>query len=62
MSFYAWDQGEPSYEDAYDGAAEDYLMLWNHNGWVYNDSRNDPVADYPDWYSGTIGFVCEIEG
>ncbi len=62
VSFYAWDQGEPSYEDSYDGAAEDYLMLWNHNGWVYNDSRNDPVADYPDWYSGTIGFVCEIEG
>ena len=30
--------------------------------WVYNDSRNDPVSDYPGWYSGTIGFVCEFDG
>lgn len=62
VMFYAWDVGEPSYEDGYDGAAEDYIMLWNHDGWVYNDSRNDPVADYPEWYSGTIGYVCEFEG
>lgn len=60
--FYAWDVGEPSYEDSYDGAAEDYIMLWNHDGWVYNDSRNDPAAEYPEWYSGTIGYVCEFEG
>lgn len=59
--YYNWGQGEPSYEDGYDGTAEDYLMLWNNGGWFYNDSRNDPAADYPDWYSGTMGFVCEIE-
>lgn len=62
VMYYPWDSGEPSYEDSYDGTIEDYLMLWDHNGWVYNDSRNDPVADYPQWYSGTIGYVCEFEG
>ena len=56
-----WGEGdEPSYVDSYDGAKEDYLMLWNNNGWAYNDSRNDPVADYPKWYKGTIGFICEF--
>ncbi len=62
VTFYPWDTGEPSYEDSYDGVAEDYVMLWYHNGWVYNDSRNDPVGDYPQWYSGTVGFVCEFDG
>ena len=38
---------------------EDYIMLWNNNGWGYNDNRNDPIADYPEWYSGTVGFICE---
>ncbi len=56
-----WGEGdEPSYVDSYDGAKEDYLMLWNNNGWAYNDSRNDPVADYPKWYEGTIGYICEF--
>ena len=36
-------------------------MLWYADGWVYNDSRNDPVADYPGAYSGTIGYICEFE-
>lgn len=55
-----WGTGdEPSYVDSYDGTKEDYLMLWNNDGWQYNDSRNDPVADYPKWYKGTIGFICE---
>ena len=34
-------------------------MLWNNRGWAYNDNRNDPVKDFPDWYSGTIAYVCE---
>ena len=59
--YYPWDVGEPSYEDAWDGVDEDYLLLWYHNGWVYNDSRNDPAADYPEWYVGTIGYVCEYD-
>lgn len=62
VSIYPWGAGEPSYMDSYDGAYEDYVMLWNNNGWVYNDSRNDPVADYPGAYSGKIAYVCEFEG
>ena len=61
-SFYPWAQNEPSGFDSYDGAAEDYIMLWRYdNGWLYNDSRNDPAGDYPQWYSGTIGYVCEFK-
>jgi hypothetical protein len=61
VNFYAWGRGEPSFYDSGDRVAEDYLLLWNFNGaWVYNDSRNDPVRDYPAMYSGKIGYVCEI--
>ncbi len=67
-SYYPWDTaaGEPSYVDSGDNVAEDYGMLWYNGtgdqaGWAYNDSRNDPVGDYPEWYSGQIGFVCEYE-
>lgn len=62
--FVAWDleAGEPSFTDSYDDVPEDYVMLWNHNGgWYYNDSREDPVADYAWVYSGAIGFICEYE-
>ena len=38
------------------------VEYWYADGWVYNDSRNDPVADYPGAYSGTIGYICEFEG
>lgn len=60
VSYYLWDENEPSYTDAYDGAAEDFLMLWNHNGWCYNDSRENPAGDFPDYYSGSIGYVVEF--
>ena len=56
-----WAPGEPTFVDVNDQVAEDYVMLWNHNGWAYNDNRNDPCADYPDFYSGTMGYVCEFE-
>lgn len=65
VTYYPWDTaaGEPSFVDTYDNVPEDYVMLWyNNGGWYYNDSRNDPVADYPQWYSGTIGYVCEFDG
>lgn len=62
VSYYPWAPGEPSYYDGYDGVSENYVMLWYSDGWVYNDSRNDPVADYPGAYSGTIGYICEFEG
>jgi hypothetical protein len=55
----SWAKGEPSYVDVNDKVAEDYIMLWNNNGWGYNDNRNDPIADYPQMYSGTVGFICE---
>ncbi len=62
VDFYAWGRGEPSQYDSGDNVAEDYLLLWYFNGaWVYNDSRNDPVKDYPAMYSGKIGYVCEFE-
>ena len=35
-------------------------MIWDHNGWACNDNRNDPCHDYPDMYSGTMGYVCEF--
>ena len=61
VNFYAWGPGEPSQYDAGDNVSEDYLLLWRLNGaWVYNDSRNDPVHDYPGMYSGQIGYVCEF--
>jgi hypothetical protein len=63
VDFYYWDEanGEPSGWDSYDNIPEDYVMLWYHNGWYYNDNRNDPAGDYPAIYGGTIGFVCEYD-
>ncbi len=60
--YYAWAAGEPSLKDAYDGAAEDYIMLVKQpdGTWLYNDSRNDPMADYARFYSGRIAYVCQI--
>lgn len=56
-----WADREPSYTDSRDGAAEDFIMLWNTgSGWVYIDCRNDPVAADPNIYSGRIGYVCEF--
>ena len=61
--FYQWDVGEPSYTDSGDGAAEDYIMLWQRNGtWVYNDSRENPLTNFYGMYGGHIGFVVEIVG
>lgn len=60
--YYVWGSGEPSVTDT-DGTPENYGLLWHtSSGWIYNDSRNDPVADYPNVYSGRIGFVCEYNG
>ena len=61
ITYYPWGRGEPSYVDSGDNVDEDYLLLWNHGGWSYNDSRNDPVADYPEMYSGNLAYVCEID-
>ncbi len=62
VDYYRWGTGEPSLHDDYDGADEDYLMLWLINGaWVYNDSREDPLADYPAAYRGKISYICEYD-
>ena len=56
-----WAAGEPSYTDPRDGAAEDYVMLWNTgDGWAYIDCRNNPVLADPNIYTGVIGYVCEF--
>lgn len=61
IDFYRWGNGEPSYVDKGDNVVEDCLLLWRFNNkWVYNDSRNNPVADYPAMYSGQIGYICEF--
>ena len=57
----SWANNEPSYTDSRDGAAEDYVMLWNTgDGWAYIDCRNDPVMADPGVYSGQIGYLCEF--
>lgn len=56
-----WAKGEPSYTDSSDGAAEDYVLLWYNRGWYYNDSRNDPCKEFPQWYGGQMSFICEYE-
>ncbi|MBR6353367.1 MAG: hypothetical protein IKS25_04510 [Oscillospiraceae bacterium] len=58
--FIRWARGEPTFVDVNDEVAEDYIMIWDHNGWACNDNRNDPCHDYPDMYSGTMGYVCEF--
>lgn len=56
--FCRWAEGEPSQFDG--DIPEDYVLLWNRNGWYYNDCVNDPAAEY-DWYRGNIVYICEIE-
>lgn len=60
--FYAWDQGEPSGTDSYDGAAENYIMLVKQadGTWLYNDSRENPMVQYSQFYSGKLAYICQI--
>ncbi len=61
VMFFFWGDNEPSFVDAGDGAAEDYMMLWYYDGqWSGNDSREDPLEDYYWAYAGQIGFVCQM--
>ncbi len=61
IDYYVWGDGEPSGQDS-DGTAEDCGLLWHTDaGWIYNDSRNDPVSAYPGIYSGNIAYICEYE-
>lgn len=57
-----WAKGEPSKYDFGDNVPEDYILLWKHDGiWEMNDSRNNPVLDYPEMYRGNIAYICEFE-
>lgn len=60
--YYVWAPGEPSLSDAYDGAAENYIMLVKQSDgtWAYNDSRADPMESYSRYYSGKMAYICQI--
>lgn len=60
--YYVWAPGEPSLSDAYDGAAENYIMLVKQSDgtWAYNDSRADPMENYSRYYSGKMAYICQI--
>ena len=61
VNFTNWADNEPSNWDYWDNVPEDYVMIYKEDGvWYYNDNRNDPAADYPEYYSGTMGYVCEF--
>jgi len=54
-----WADREPSFIDD-EGTAEDYILLWNHDGrWSYWDSIGD-LTIYYGW-RGRIGYVCEFD-
>jgi serine/threonine protein kinase len=58
---YNWASGEPSVHDT-NGAAEDYVLITRtSSGWYYNDCIGDPAGRYPQFYSGKIGYIIEID-
>ena len=58
---YNWASGEPSVHDT-NGAAEDYMLITRtSSGWYYNDCIGDPAGRYPQFYSGKIGYIIEID-
>ncbi len=60
--YYLWAENEPSIWDYYDSVPEDYIMIYREGDqWFYNDNRDDPARDYPEFYSGTMGYVIEFE-
>lgn len=61
FEFNYWGENEPSFVDSGDGAAEDYMLLWNVDGrWYANDSRENPLENFGGIYGGKIGFVCQM--
>ena len=58
---YNWASGEPSVHDT-NGAAEDYVLITRtSSGWYYNDCIGNPAGRYPQFYSGKIGYIIEID-
>ena len=63
VTFYRWDEGEPSFTDKGDGTQEDFVMLWQRGGiWCYNDNRENPLTDFYGMYGGRTGYVVEKVG
>ena len=61
ITFFRWDEGEPSGIDIGDNAPENYLMMWRReDGWYYNDSRENPLLDFYAFYGDNVGFVCQM--
>lgn len=60
--YFEWAENEPSSWDAYDNVPENYIMIFREGDrWLFNDNRNDPAGDYPEFYSGTMGYAIEFE-
>lgn len=59
-----WMAGEPSFRDESLGVDEDRMMLYKLKSttgqWVWNDAP-DNILQYLPSYSGTVGYICEIE-
>lgn len=61
VTFFLWDEGEPSGIDVGDNAPENFLMMWRReDGWYYNDSRENPLLDFYAYYGDNVGFVCQM--
>ena len=61
ITFFRWDEGEPSGIDIGDNAPENFLMMWRReDGWYYTDSRENPLLDFYAFYGDNVGFVCQM--
>ena len=61
VTFFLWDEGEPSGIDIGDNAPENFLMMWRREeGLYYNDSRENPLLDFYAFYGINVGFVCQM--
>ncbi len=60
--YFDWAENEPSSMDYYDNVPENYIMIYREGDrWLYNDCRDDPAGDYPQFYSGVMGYAIEFE-
>ena len=60
--YFVWAENEPSSWDYYDNVPENYIMIFREGDrWLFNDCRDDPAGDYPEFYSGIMGYAIEFE-
>ena len=60
IGYYNWGKDEPSFY--YNNMAEDFIMIYRQGDqWLYNDSVEDPAGLFPDFYSGILGYACELD-